>query len=758
MRPVLSAYTRSDRGPRSGARSRSTALYCGVAVATLIASTASAQASDPGAATALDDIVVTAQKRSESLLTVPTPVSAISAEALERGSVTRLEDLAAKVPGLNLQSDRPGQTIIILRGVTTGSPTSSTVATYIDDVPFGSSTTQALAGWLSPDLDPSDLERVEVLRGPQGTLYGASSLGGLIKYVTTQPDLDTVSGRLSATATTVDHGGDGHGLRGMLNVPIVHDTLGLRVSAFSREDPGYISNPRSGHEEVNRSEVSGGRAALRWEPTDALSLTLSATIHDFDSDGSSEEDVVITNGRITPATGEREQIRYAAETFAVKDRLYSLSANYALGWADFVSVTSFSTMDQTATVDQTIGLGGALEAAFGIPNFGFSVGSDIDLEKVTQEFRLESPANDRLEWRAGLYYTNETVVRLQPSSAFSTQTGDPYPLPAPVFFANLDSEYTEYAGYGDLTFHLSPRLDLSAGVRYSENDQDYTSVIGGLASGPTTTTVASSSDDSTTFMVTPRYRITDDTMVYARVATGYRPGGPNGVPASQLAAGVPAVYGPDELTNYDIGYKASLLDHRLVLDLSAFYIDWEDIQLLTRFGSFTAAGNGGTARSQGFEATALAAPVEGLSITATLAYTDAELTEDAPGVSGFDGDRLPSVPKWQTGLSVDYDFTVSGSVTGFVGGGVHYVGDRVSPFTSGAPAGNERPVMPSYTTVDLRAGVTFDRYTLQVFAKNLGDERAFGNIGSEAASGFGAPYSASIIQPRTLGVTLTGRW
>lgn len=721
-----------------------------------MATTASAQSAD--AATALDEIVVTAQKRSENLLTVPTPVSAIGAAELARSSVTRLEDLAAKVPGLNLQSDRPGQTILILRGITTGSPTSSTVATYIDDVPFGSSTTQALAGWLSPDLDPSDLERVEVLRGPQGTLYGASSLGGLIKYVTTQPDLDTVSGRLQASATTVEHGGDGYGLRGMINLPIIRDTLGLRVSAFTRDDPGYISNPRSGQDEVNKSEVKGGRAALRWEPTDALSMTLSATLHDFDSDGSSEEDVIITGGRITPMFGERQQIRYAAETFAVKDRTYSLSANYAFGWADLVSVTSYSTMDQAANVDQTVALGGALEAAFGIPDFGFSVGSDIDLEKVTQELRLESPASDHLEWRAGLYYTNETVARLQPSFAFSSVTGDPYPLPAPVFFSVLDSEYTEYAGYGDLTYHFTPRFDISAGVRYSENDQDYQSVIGGLAAGPTTTTVSSSSDDSTTFMVTPRFKIDDRTMVYARVATGYRPGGPNGVPPSQIAAGVPPTYGPDELTNYDVGYKASLLNHRLVLDLSAFYIDWQDIQLLTQFGGFQAAGNGGAARSTGFEASAQMAPADGLNISANLSYTDAELTDDAPGVSGFDGDRLPSVPKWQIGVSADYDFTFTGSITGFVGGGVHYVGDRVSTFVSGSPVGYDRPVMPSYTTVDLRAGVEFDAYTLQVYAKNLGDERAFGNIASESGAGFGPPFAASVIQPRTLGVTLTGRW
>jgi iron complex outermembrane receptor protein len=739
-------------------------LLAGVALATLAGAAAAAETApdkEPGAQTApqVSEVLVTAQKRSERLLTVPTPVTAVGAADLSRTQAIRLEDLVSKAPGLNLKSDRAGETVVILRGVTTGSSLSSTVATYIDDTPFGSSTTQALAGWLTPDLDPSDLQRIEVLRGPQGTLYGASSLGGLIKYVTTPPDTQAYGGRLEVDASSVKGGEDGYGVRGMANLPLVANTLGLRISAYSRRDPGFIDNPRFGLTDLNETRMSGGRAALLWKPLDTLSVNLSATLQNLKGKGSSDEDVTITNGSAHPTTGDLQQLRYAAEPLNVASRLYSAAVDDDLGWAHLVSVTSYSTLHQTAVVDQTITSGAALTAGFGIPNFGFSVGSDLRLKKTTQEIRLESPANAHLEWRVGLYYTHEQTVRDEPSSAFSSVTGAPFALPAPVFFATLRSRYTEYAGYGDVTYHFTPRFDLSAGLRYSGNRQSFNSVIGGLASGPTTTAAQTSSDDSTTFLVTPRYKIDEDQMVYARVASGYRPGGPNTPSPAQAAAGVPLAYKPDTLTNYDLGYKAALLDHKLTLDLSAFLIDWKEIQLTTRFGGFTAAGNGGSARSQGFEGSAVWTPVAGLNLSANLAYTDAHLTQSAAGVNGKDGDQLPNVPKWGANLSADYDFPLSGSVSGFVGGGVHYVGDRISGFVGGSPPATfARPKMPAYTTLDLRAGVNWGNYVLQVYAKNVSDERGLENISSEASSAYNPPFTASVIQPRTIGVALIAKW
>lgn len=196
----------------------------------------------------------------------------------------------------------------------------------------------------------------------------------------------------------------------------------------------------------------------------------------------------------------------------------------------------------------------------------------------------------------------------------------------------------------------------------------------------------------------------------------------------------------------------------MTLDLSAFYIDWRDIQILTNFGGFTSAGNGGKARSYGFEASAAWKPVTGLSLSGNVAYTDASLTEDAPGVNGVDGDRLPSVPRWAGGLSADYDFPLSDTVGAFVGGGLHAVGTRRSGFVTRSPATFSRPVMPSYATVDLRAGVELGAYSLTVYAKNVGDKRGLNFITSLSGNAYSAPYTASVIQPRTIGVSFVANF
>ena len=739
-------------------------LMNGAAVSAMLCSAAAAQAetalaqADQSVGANGADIVVTAEKRTERLLDVAAPVTAVTAADLARTHSVRLEDLAAYVPGLNLTTTRPGETQIILRGITTGSPISSTVATYIDETAFGSSTAQALAGYLSPDLDPSDIQRIEVLRGPQGTLYGASSLGGLVKYVTQGPDLKAIHARSEGGVNTVSHGGTGYDLRGMFNLPVVTDVLALRISAYKRRDAGFIDDTQQKATDINRTDIKGGRAALLFRPTDALSLDLTATLQNLDGQASSDEDVTIVGTSVAPTRGDLQHVRYTPEPLKLRYRLYSGTLSYDTDWARFVSVTSYSTLRQVATTDQTSQLGPTLSGLLGAPGIGFSVGSDLDLKKVTEEARIESAPGETLEWRLGGYYTHEKTSRLEPSSVFLYASQKVILPPNTVFFANLFSNYSEYAGFGDVTWHISPRLDLSGGIRYSSNSQNFNETSGGLAVGATSTVSQSSSDNSTTFQVSPKFKIDADNMVYARVASGYRPGGPNAVTPAQTAAGVPNQYRPDTLTSYDVGYKATLANHAVSLDVSAFYIDWKDIQLLTKFGAFTSAGNGGTAHSLGVEGSATWTPARGVRLAGNIAYTDAKLTEDAVGVNGKDGDRLPNVPKWAGGLSADYDFQLSDAVSAYVGAGVHAVSSRRAGFVSGSPKTFVRPTMPSYATVDLRAGMDFKSFGLALYAKNLGDKRAFNYIASLNNSSYLAPYTATVIQPRTIGATFTVKY
>ena len=750
-------------GMRLSLRHQRHRLMAGAAFVTLIAAVSATQAAAADApasgsaqsAQQVSEVVVTAQKRSERLLNVAAPVTALSAAELIRSGAVKLEDYAAKVPGLNLISDRTGETQIVLRGVTTGSPVSSTVATYVDDTPYGSSTSAALGGWLQPDLDPSDIQRVEVLRGPQGTLYGASALGGLIKYVTKQPSLTDVGGRVEFDGSTVDHGGDGYGVRGMLNVPLAADTLALRVSAYDRRDPGYIDNPQLGLSNVNATQVDGGRASLLWKPTDTFTVTLSAVLQDLKSNGSSDEDVDVNGGSITPVAGSLKQVRYTTEPLNLNDRVYSGTVNDDLGWASLTSITSYSTLHQTGDVDETQTFGAIGALLTGIPNFGTSTGSVLNQDKWTEEVRLASPSGQKLEWLTGLFFDRETSNRDEPTSTFSTVTGASLLPPNTLFFANLQSRYTEYAVYGDVTYHFTPQFDLQAGLRYSHNDQTFSLAETGIFVGGPSAQAGDSADNSLTFLVTPRYKIDDNNMVYGRIASGYRPGGPNAPTPSDLAAGVPAAYKPDTLTDYEVGYKASLADHKLTLDLSAFYIDWQDIQIETDFGGITSNGNGGTATSDGIEASAVLTPFHGLTLSGNAAYTDAHLTEDAPGVNGRNGDELPNVPKWSGNLSADYDFPIAGGSSGFVGGTVRYLGDRASGFVTGSPVGFDRPTLPAYTTVDLRAGVTHDRVSLELYVKNVGDSHGLNNITSLALSGYTNPFTAAVIQPRTVGMSVS---
>jgi outer membrane receptor protein involved in Fe transport len=699
----------------------------------------------------LTTVVVTAEKRPEPILSVAASITALTAGQLQTTEAVNLEDYAALVPGLNLISQREGQTQLVLRGITTGSSTpNATVAIYEDDTPYGSSTTFAGGNQLTLDLDPADIQRIEVLRGPQGTLYGASSIGGVLKYVTTPPDLESYRGRLEVDGDTLDGGGSGYGLRGMVNIPLAKDTLGLRVSGFDRLDPGYMDNQQLDRRNVNATRVYGGRAALLWRPADRLSVRVTTQYQSLHSGGMSEEDVDATTLR--PLYGDLVQKRYSSEPLDIRYLLSSAVITYDLGWATILSATSVSSLNETQFNDLTPTYGPVLGPLLGVPDLGIAFDIPIDQHKVTQELRLTSPSNQTLEWQAGFFYTHERSSHGEQFDPFLTANGAA--IPVNLLSGSLNDLYTEYAGYGDIDYHFTPAFDLMAGVRYGTNRQNYNQPGSGALVGPASTVLATSSDDSTTFLFSPRYHINEDNIVYARIASGYRPGGPNALTAAEAAGGVPASFRPDTLINYEAGYKANLLQHSLTLDLSVFYINWRDVQIQTLFNGFDASGNGGTARSDGIELSAIYAPVTGLTLSADLDYTEAELTADAPGINAKSGDELPNVPKLAVSLGADYSFPLFASWQGFVGGDLHYEGDRVSGFVTGVPAGFERPVMPSYETFNLRTGLKDDAWTVELYAKNIGNSRGITSLRSLAFNGFSNPYAAAIIQPRLIGISV----
>jgi iron complex outermembrane recepter protein len=699
-----------------------------------------------GDTASLTEVVVTATKRAERLQDVAGSITALTAEQLTGNGAVRFEDYLGHVPGLVADNTASGGGLnqLSIRGLNTGESGNPTVGFYIDDAPFGSSTNLGGGAIMSPDLDPSDLTRIEVMRGPQGTLYGAGSLGGLVKFVTTPPEFGRYSGRVELSGSTVEHGGTGYSLRGAVNLPL-SDNLALRVSGLDREDPGFIRDGARGATQVNKDTVHGGRVALAWRPHDAWTVRLTAFQQRLDADGSAVMDFNPATGQ--PMTGDLQQVRApGTEAFKAKDELYDLNISGALGWADFVSATSYGKQTYDGNPDFTSVYGALLDGIFSMSNIGVSVPSGVSVAKYSQEFRLSSPDTQTLAWQAGVFYTHEKADVAQSLVTFNAMSGAALDTPLPsLLAADVASTFEEYAGFGDLTYHFNTRFDVTAGLRYSHNTQKAAETSGGALVGPTSTVNLASSDHSVTYLLTPRFHLDKDTMVYLRIASGYGPGGPNIVVTQ-----VPPSYKPDTVVNYEVGIKSDFFDRRLTVDAAAYYIDWQDIQLRET----TAAGtnyydNGGKASSKGLEAAADWRVSSAFSLFGNVTYVDATLGTALPSpLIGTKGDRLPSTPRLSGMLGGDYKFELTGALSASVGASWRYVGERLADFQKNPAV--PRYVLPSYNVVDLHARIQRGSWAATAYVKNLSDSR--GKISNSPF--FTSVVENVIIQPRTLGLSI----
>ncbi|HZD53587.1 MAG TPA: TonB-dependent receptor, partial [Woeseiaceae bacterium] len=536
---------------RSIARVLGTALVFLGDVA-LIAPAAAQEASD----TPLEVIVVTAQKRTQTLAEVPMSVTVLPGDMLERQQADNFRDLVAMIPGFSINTSTRGVTRITLRGINTGG-VATTVGVYLDDVPFGSSSGLANAAILSGDFDTFDLTRIEVLRGPQGTLYGASSLGGVMKYVTNPPDTQAFEVRGRASLESVDGGDTGYALNGLVNVP-VNDSFALRGSAYYRFDDGFIDsignnpipsltdpavNVVSGtriEENINSLDSFGGRVSALFAPSDTFSLNLTALAQNIESDSS---DVVDADpATLDPLNSRPVRSRYQRDFTDIEYRIYSATLDWNFGRASLQSVTGYSTFEDDSQLDvaANTALTGAPLASVTTLFFGDAAARPLSAiqnqitstDKLTQELRLVSEENDSFEWLIGLYYTDEDSG-IDPQRILAVEAGTETlasDIPALVE-ASLVSNYEETAVFANATWHVTPRFELSFGARQSDNDQDASQVLeGALLGGSVAFEDASSSESPFTYSVSPRFEISDDVSLYARVATGYRPGGPNVIP------------------------------------------------------------------------------------------------------------------------------------------------------------------------------------------------------------------------------------
>ena len=742
-------------------------------------------------------IVVTAQKRLQLLLEVPQSVTVVGGETLERQQATNFQDYLSLVPGFSLEGNTPGENRITLRGANTGGVT-STVAIFMDEVPFGSSTGLANGAILSGDFDPFDLNRIEVLRGPQGTLYGASSFGGVLKYVTNAPRLNRFEARAQAGIEDVKGGGLGYNGAAVVNVPL-GNIAAFRASGFYRKEDGYIdsvgNNPILNaltEEEIGRTLVAkdindkksyGGRASILVEPTDDISVRLTAFAQNLNSGGSSVMDV--DSDSLRPLYGGNVQTIYQREPTKVKYRVYNGTVDWNLGFANLFSSTAYSTFSEDFQTDFTFALGQTINLLANLgpdvglaglpPSFiiadpavtrplGVQLFQETSTDKFTQEVRLSSPNNDKLEWLAGLFYTHEKSG-INPQNIFATEFGTDTIAPdvEPIAKIFLDSTYKEYAAFANATYHVTPGFDLTFGGRLAHNKQSADLLIDSDVLGNAEGSGLDSSETVFTYSFAPRFEVNENTSVYARVATGYRPGGPNVIPAGS-PPGVPTSYDADRLTSWEMGLKTQAPNRMWSFEASLYHIDWKDIQLFAMVNDTGINANGGKAAINGVEITGSLRPVSGLTVAVNGAYTFTELKDDTPPeTGGLAGDPLPWVPKWSGAIHGDYEFPL-GSVDGFVGGTVNYVGKRVANLNE--RRANDKPVeIPSYTEVDLRAGVNIDRFKLEAFVKNLfnsdGITDAFGFPDQDPNTPDDLPngaVSAATVRPRTIGLVATVRY
>jgi iron complex outermembrane recepter protein len=716
------------------------------------------------------DIVVTAQKRTERLIDVPVAISAISADTLTSQNINRLSEFFDRVPGLQYSNQRVSG--LALRGVTTGGATAPTVALLVDDIQFGGTTGTGQPPL--PDFDASAVSRVEVLRGPQGTLYGASSLGGLIKYVLKEPDTKEVSGRVEVGGTAVSHGGSGYALRGSVNIPI-SNWLAVLGSGFKREDAPYLNNANPAAlkaTEVNTRDVWGFRVAALVKPADNFRLVFSALRQKTEATNS---DLAITSGGVpvcaacTLATSPTRStafttfepvygdltIRSLDSLNEAEFELYSARADLDLGGASLTSISAWSRADNVITSDVTNVFGGLLRSVYGLATAPTVQIANADrTHKFSQEVRLAGDIGTGLSWLVGGFYTVEHAATNQTLIASGSLTATPYIGTGP-------GTYREYAGFADVTWHATDKLDIQVGGRYSHNKQHNESTLNTSAQTAPVfgsgTTIADSSDNAFTWLISPSYHFSPDILAYARVATGYRPGGPNiAAPPS-----VPGSFGSDRVINYELGFKGKVVPGLLTIDVALFQINWKDIQLqgTDSISSLTFLTNGSKARSRGLEFSANLTPWAGATIDANLTLIDATLTQNLPtlagatGLRGLAGDRLPFSAKVAANITANQSFPLAERLEGNVGFTLVYLGDRAGTFvTNAANATRPRMLLPGYTVFDLRSGLTFDQvWSANIYVRNVFDER--GVAAADNRNGVNVP-TALFIQPRTFGVTL----
>lgn len=712
-----------------------------------------------------NDIVVTASKRSERALEVPGAITAFRGADLLSSGQTSIRDYAAMTPGLQFNNG-VGSGAPIIRGLSIGIDTSPTVATVVNGAPVGSSSSLNFGAQETLDLDPIDIDRVEVLKGPQGTVYGANTLGGLISYTLHEPNLTKVEFITRGEVSTTRHGDASYSERAAVGVPLIADVLAIRASGFYDKRGGFVDNATRGITNENSADSYGGHGSLLFAPTEKLKITADGFFQHVNIDAG---DVVLYDfASRQPLNGDLQYNQYVLPRTVKNTSAGLAKIDYDVGFANLTSVTSqqyiHSIDTQNATSGSLVNTLAVLPLFGGVPLTtprAVALGRDNTVHKTTQEVRLTSPGNGRFSWIIGGYYNHEaTLYKASYSGQLTNGQLAPGLNPALLFVVNASLD--EYAGFVNATYKITPKLDITGGFRIGQIKQNFTQAFSGSDATalntvlvvskanpiPLLSSPASSTDNPKTYLATLRYHITPDSILFARFSTGYRPGGPN-LPTPAL----PSTFGSDKTQNYEAGFKTKFLHGLGSLDVTAYYEKWKDILVVVTAGGLSGYANGGDARIFGLEGAFTLRPIPPLTLSGTFAYSDGKILTANPVTVGTlaAGDPLPYDPRTSGSFSAEYRKPVFGDFEGYLAGMVRYSDDRYSVFRSRTVSPVYR--LPAYGMLDLRTGIQSPRYSVELFVRNVTDKRA-----QLAANPFYNLAEVTVARPRTIGLAATVKY
>jgi outer membrane receptor protein involved in Fe transport len=727
-----------------------------------------AQASD--SPQTLEGITVTAAKREQDIQKVPISMTALTGEQLERQGVTSLVDLARIAPSLTVASSGPGSNNLIIRGISSSAGSAATVGYYLDDVPIAASSNAALLSTRGV-IDPSvfDIERVEVLRGPQGTIYGSSSMGGTVKYVTNQPDLDFVEARIKTDVSGTYHGGPNANVNGVLNVPLLKDKVALRVSAYYRRDDGYIDRYQISpsnyleadpdgkkKDNVNTYTTYGARVAMLIKPDDTLTITPSI-IYQYSKLGSP-----FTYDKVPATLDNPYQVRDVNETNVQESTISNIAIHKQFDAFELMSSSSYFTRNVNIRDDSSK----VINYFFGLPSvYPTTMYGSYKNKEFTEEVRATSKFDGPVQAILGAFYhdVRAPLASSIPYPGGFNQTFDtPFPAYSTIYQGARNATLKEYAVFGELSWNITDKLKASAGIRAFEVKQGFSQSGDGLLNGGPSTVRSSSKDYGSTPKFTLQYQVSPENMVYVTASEGYRPGGPNNpAPAALCGSEVAGLglsqsqlnkYNPDTLWNYELGFKSAWLDRRLLIDASVYHIDWDHVQQQIVLGcGYNITANFGKAVSQGAELEMKFLPINAVTLSAGFSYNDAHLKNDVPGTSAKDGDRLVNVPRFTGSLAAEYRRRVNAQYDGFMRADVSYVGDSNFLYDRESPFYRRK----GFATTNVRVGVEGrNGFDISLYATNLFDKRGETDLPVAISADLPTTRRVALNQPRTIGVTL----